>query len=425
LRHWLNVFVSAAGVFLSGAAAARGATVSTIEGKTLVGRLTALDQGALTITTGEGDAAKPETIRLDEVVAIKLDGASEMPPATRPATETQPGVAAETQPASRPADAVRWHVTLLGGDRLTGSIDRLTKTAITLATGATEKPVEVPLQDVKEIWASGSSRKDAAGIKFDDALEDVALVKNEGRVVDVRGTLIGWDDAGVSFRYNGEVRQIDPARLVGLVLVTREFTPADRLEQSFLFTSGDIITGDWIALKDGLATLKTPWNAELVVPLGELRGIAIKNGRLLYVSDMTPIKAEETPYFDRLLTYRVDQALDGGPLIVDGTTYEKGIAVHSRCVLEYALGGKYEKFRARVGFQQPGGRLGRVAVRVLADGKPLFEDADLRGDQKAAEVDVNVAGAKRLTLEVDYGQGQDVGDRVAWADARLLKPAMK
>ncbi len=34
-----------------------------------------------------------------------------------------------------------------------------------------------------------------------------------------------------------------------------------------------------------------------------------------------------------------------------------------------------------------------------------------------------VEGAEQLRLIVDFGRGQDTGDRVIWANARLYRPA--
>jgi hypothetical protein len=36
-----------------------------------------------------------------------------------------------------------------------------------------------------------------------------------------------------------------------------------------------------------------------------------------------------------------------------------------------------------------------------------------------------VSGVKTLSLEVDFGRGQDVGDRVVWANPRLLRADAK
>ena len=79
----------------------------------------------------------------------------------------------------------------------------------------------------------------------------------------------------------------------------------------------------------------------------------------------------------------------------------------------------------KVGFQQPEGKIGRAAIRLVGDEKVLWEDADMKGDAKPAAVDVSVQGVKMLRLEVDYGKDQDVGDRVIWGDPRLVKTAAK
>ena len=42
---------------------------------------------------------------------------------------------------------------------------------------------------------------------------------------------------------------------------------------------------------------------------------------------------------------------------------------------------------------------------------------------KPSDINLKVDGVQRLTLEVDFGKNQDVGDRVVWANARLLRSA--
>lgn len=407
------------------ASLARGVTVRTIEDKDINGQLVSLEAGTLTVAVKNGDTVKRESVRLDEIVSINLRGLFEPTVVT-----TQPATQPEMDdPVVRPANAVPWRATLLSGERLTGYIDRWTKTTVTLASPALGKPVEVPLPDVKEIWRPGASRQDVpASIKLDGGLEDVALVKaqSDGRIQDVRGTVVALTDAALTFRYGGEDRQIDPARLVGLVLATREYTPTDRLRQSFVLDSGDIVTGEWMALKGDVATVRTGWKTDVNLPLAQVARINVVNGRLAYLSDMTPIKVEQTPYFDRVLPYRIDGSLRGGKglTMLDGT-HAKGIAMHSRCLLHYDIGGKFETFRAKLGVLQPEGKLGRAAVRVLGDGKSLYDNPDLRGDQMPIDVELKLTGVRRLTLEVDYGRGQDVGDHVGWAEPKLLRPAMK
>jgi hypothetical protein len=90
-------------------------------------------------------------------------------------------------------------------------------------------------------------------------------------------------------------------------------------------------------------------------------------------------------------------------------------------VLTYDIDGSYEEFKTKVGFQQPEGKLGQAIVRIVGDGKTLYENVDARGDQPPVDVSLKIANVRRLTLEVDFGKNEDTGDRVIWANARLLR----
>ena len=58
--------------------------------------------------------------------------------------------------------------------------------------------------------------------------------------------------------------------------------------------------------------------------------------------------------------------------------------------------------------------------QVLADGGPLFE-SELKGGEAPRELDLDVTDVKLLTLFVDFGKELDIGDRVAFGDAKLIK----
>ena len=147
----------------------------------------------------------------------------------------------------------------------------------------------------------------------------------------------------------------------------------------------------------------------------------MRNGRLVFLSDLEPAAVEQVPFFDRVVPYRVDQSLSGGPLQLRDGPHERGVSVHARTVLHYDLGGKYQKFRGVVGFEHPAGSIGRAAVRVLGDDRPLFDKPDLSGADAPEKLDLDVSGVRRLSLVVDFGENQDVGDRIIWADAHVIR----
>jgi NPCBM/NEW2 domain len=78
-----------------------------------------------------------------------------------------------------------------------------------------------------------------------------------------------------------------------------------------------------------------------------------------------------------------------------------------------------------VGFDDAAKGLGRVDCRVFADGKELYSNPDLQASGAPVPLKLSVAGADQLRLLVDFGRGQDTGDRVIWANARLFRPSPK
>jgi NPCBM/NEW2 domain len=140
---------------------------------------------------------------------------------------------------------------------------------------------------------------------------------------------------------------------------------------------------------------------------------------MTYLSDLNPTKVEETPFFGRRLPWRRNVNLLGEPLKMNGQTYDRGVAVHSRCNLTYDLNREYSTFEALVGFDEAVKGLGRVDCRVFADGKEIYANPDLRADGPPVKLSLPVAGADQLRLMVDFGRDQDTGDRVIFANPRL------
>ena len=90
-------------------------------------------------------------------------------------------------------------------------------------------------------------------------------------------------------------------------------------------------------------------------------------------------------------------------------------------VLTYAIDRKYAKLKATVGFDESVPKRGRVACRVLGDGRELFAEPDLRADAEPKAIELDVKGVAQLTLEIDFGEDENICDRVIWAGARLYR----
>jgi hypothetical protein len=329
--------------------------------------------------------------------------------------------------ATRPAvQYLQGQLILQGKDRWTGRLKAWSQKRIEFEPEVSPNiSVEVPVDQIREIWGAAATLvAQARAMNIKPGAEDVAFIEKDGQVHEVRGLVIGIEADSLLFRFNDADRKIGLNRLVGILLAGAQGaqgSKSNRFHQAVELMNGDIISGQIKNLNKGSVVIESAWGKSLTLPLDKVANIQCRFGKLVYLSDLTPARVEQVPYFDRIFPYRNDVTLNGRQLKLSDETYDKGIAVHGRCVLEYDIGGKFEKFATRVGFQQPEGINGQCIIRVLADGKAVYEELNARGDQKPVDIHVSIKGTNRLTLEVDFGQGQDVGDRVLWANARLIR----
>ncbi|MBN2578373.1 MAG: alpha-galactosidase [Pirellulales bacterium] len=110
------------------------------------------------------------------------------------------------------------------------------------------------------------------------------------------------------------------------------------------------------------------------------------------------------------------------PLQLGDKQFAKGIGCHAPSKITVCLPGPGKKFLAQVGLDNNEDTRrgnGSVVFSVNVGGRELFHSGVCRLDAPAQAVDVDLNGARQLTLQVgDAGDG--IGwDQAAWADARI------
>jgi hypothetical protein len=311
---------------------------------------------------------------------------------------------------------------------LRGNLVSLNPQSLVLHT-TWDADLEVAILHAKGVWF-GRESPTGGRAKFDQHLltpgpdDVVLLIAPDQSVAQVAGVVQSLDADKLALRFEGEDRTIKRDRLLGIVFAAHpKLPPIEGAYQAFLLDGGQSLTGHWLGVGDDNLEIETPWHVRCRIPAGKVSEIRTRNGRLVYLSDLEPTSVEESPYFGRLLPWGRDRGFDGNPPAMKGSKPFRSLAVHSRCVLTYALDEQFETFRATVGFDDSSQGRGRVVCRVSVDGRERFAQSDLRADRDPVPVEVEVAGAKLLTLEVDFGEGADVGDRVLWAEPRLFRAA--
>lgn len=160
------------------------------------------------------------------------------------------------------------------------------------------------------------------------------------------------------------------------------------------------------------------------IPLDAVFEIRVLRGRAVFLSDLPPLEAKQTPFLAgaREWPLQRDRSVAGRPLRLGGREFPKGLGMHSRSTVTYELSGKYRAFHAIVGLDDTTVGEGTAACVVEVDGRRVFEESKLSRQTGAKRLPVlDVVGAKRLTLTVDFGQLGDSQDHVDWCDAVLLR----
>jgi hypothetical protein len=325
-----------------------------------------------------------------------------------------------------PAHPLGEQVVLANGNRVRGTILTLRDERVRFRPDH-GKETALSLSNLSILWFTPPEREDdpemlVRRLASARRTRDVVLLRNGDRI---EGTLNEIDAKTIRVETQGKESPIDRAN-VAAVALNSDLIQAPRPKGVY----GHLVLRDGSRL--GLASVESDgrtltgkmlFGTVVAVPLQEVVALDIRQGPAVYLSDLKPKKYEHTPYLGIRWPSVNDASVQGRPLRLASGTHDKGIGLHSESRLTYDLAGSYRWFQARVGLDEQTGREGSVRVRVLVDGKPadLGEDRELTGRDPPRAVRVAVAGARELTLVVEFGRGGDLGDHVNWVDARLLK----
>lgn len=114
----------------------------------------------------------------------------------------------------------------------------------------------------------------------------------------------------------------------------------------------------------------------------------------------------------------VNRALEGTGLRIGGKGFDNGISTHAESTLTIALDGKAARFRAICGVDDDSANSpASVRFHLFVDGKEAWSSKVMKPGMAGVPVDVPLAGAKRLVLQVDDGGDGMRSDHADWADA--------
>ena len=256
----------------------------------------------------------------------------------------------------------------------------------------------------------------------------------KGEVLDHLDGVVGsMNDATLQFQLDGDDLAVKREKIFGLIYSKRESSARKAVAQLEL-TSGDRLSAKQIEWNGTKWQVRLVTGLEVGVAPESLKLIDYSISKFTYLSDLEPRGMKHTPYFGEfsdfhVFAYRRDKDFEGNQMSLGHKKYAKGLAIHSKTILKYRLGGDYRRFQAVMGIGDEINR-GNVDVTIKADENIVFngtvkvgENGQQGGQRPAPQLlDIDVAGVVELEIVVDYGSPKiDIGDRLYLANARLVR----
>lgn len=232
--------------------------------------------------------------------------------------------------------------------------------------------------------------------------------------------------AGDKARMRGDMGPIDVElrKLRGLSFGKRSDSPLSPTDLRVWIglRDGSRLLARGLELADGKLRIDLAGSVTVQTTADELIWLQPMGGRVVYLSDQPVSGYRHVPYLDLVWPYRVDRNVTGSRLSCRGQRYLKGLGVHSAARLTYQLTEPYDRFEAELGIDDVTSGGGSVRFRLFVNGQQRYASDVIRGNQGPMPISVDIRGAKRLDLIVDYADRADQLDHADWLEARVTKP---
>ena len=207
---------------------------------------------------------------------------------------------------------------------------------------------------------------------------------------------------------------------------TRLAAPPESRERIVVgLSDGSRIVANALSQVDGRIVAHMAVDAECRFAVDEIVALQVIGGSAAYLSDLPTTGYRHLPFVAREWPYRRDRGVSGGELRVGGRTYLKGLGMHSAARITFDLDREYRAFEAELAIDDSAKGGGSVSCRVFVDEgdgnwQARYASPIIRGGDAPVPVSVGMAGAKRISLIVDFAERGDERDDLDWLDSRLL-----
>ena len=420
--------------------------LTTLDETEQSGRVVAWSANAVRLQTADGEKG----FAIDQLLRVKVEEAQ---PVSEAALQTQSWGA---------------KVELIDGSLFLAADYRSTGKSTTVMGALSRVDLEVPLSAVRSVQLINLSTEEPSlaaqlqsewhDLPAEQAVGDKIVIHKpgSGKLRSVEGTIGDIGPERVQFTLeDGQTIAVNRSKVFGVIYFhgSANAPPSKVVVEGADFRlAANQITWNAESDKELGWSIDTELLGNLSLPAGVVKQIDYSSGRVLYLSDLRPLRAKWTPpagiattrlwsdgmvqdrgFYSSRLELEVpasgltpEQATSAG--IPQRVTFDKGLALRSQMELVYPVAKGFTRFRATAGIDPLTQATGQVELRLLGDGVELVRQT-IRGYEAPVELECNVEGLKKLTIIVDFGPAESsglglergAGDNLHLGNARLTK----
>ncbi len=254
-----------------------------------------------------------------------------------------------------------------------------------------------------------------------------------------KGTVLNYFDGvvqgigleAIQFRFQGEDITVPWERIYGLALHVSGAISQKRAVHVHL-CDDSILTADTVAWEaENGKFIIVRGDTRLAIRSDLVRALKFKSATGTSLLELKPVTVSYEPFIGtpelaaiarRIREPRFVEAVKSSSdsVHLDGEECDEAVVLHARSRVGYRLDRLYSQLVFRCGIEDRFRNSGNAVVRIVGDGKVLWE-SQISGKDSPLQVEVDLQNTRELVLEVDFGENGDLGDVVVIARPRLLE----
>lgn len=246
----------------------------------------------------------------------------------------------------------------------------------------------------------------------------------------VDGTVTGMSVDAVEFDLGDDQSSLKREKLDGIIFGRRGETQTPGIKVRLTDSSGSRWNLASFASSGDQFELQLAGGGAWRVPEREVATIDFSPGNVFYLdtdaADLVETSFDLVPASLKSSTERLFQPRRISPsadqrLRLGQQTYSRGLLLQGEAKLVYEIPSGYRRFTAIAGLPATASKQANARLSITVDNEPSWRRTLSSQERGPFQIDLPIAGAKRLTIRLEDTQGLDLSDQVLICKARFLQ----